>query len=126
MAAKLVQQFGLEVVFAGIFTGAQHTGAGLHGAYMGACADVAGPAHGVLLLRVFNQAHFVQHAAQVLLPAGAQRAVTHPITQALQSALHPRFQTAVRGKRVPGLVATVEQAGQTRLQFRQGIGLVHP
>ena len=88
-------------------------------------ADLAGPAHGVLLLRVFNQAHFVQHAAQVLLPARAQRAVTHPLAQILQSSLHPRFQTAVRGKRVPGVVATVEQAGQARLQFRQGIGLVH-
>ncbi len=56
MAAKLVQQFGLQVIFAGIFTRAQQAGAGLHGAYMGGGADGGRAAHGGLLAGVFDQA----------------------------------------------------------------------
>jgi hypothetical protein len=37
----------------------------------------AGAAHDGQLVRVFHQAHFVQHAAQVALLLGAQRAVAH-------------------------------------------------
>jgi hypothetical protein len=39
---------------------------------VGARADLRGAAHGVLLVRVLDQAHLVQHGAQVALLLGAQ------------------------------------------------------
>ena len=73
MAAKLVQQLGLQVVLAHLLAGAQHARARLHGADVRARADLPGPAHGVLFVRVLDEAHFVQRLAQVALGAGARR-----------------------------------------------------
>ena len=65
--AEFVQQLSLQVVLANIKTRSQHAGAGLHGPYMGVGADAGGVAHGVLLVSVFDQAHFVEQGAKVLL-----------------------------------------------------------
>ena len=65
--AEFVQQLGLQVVLANVKTRSQHASAGLHGTNMRVCADTRGSAHGVLLVSVFDQAHFVEQGAKVLL-----------------------------------------------------------
>jgi len=97
----------------------------LHGADVGARADLRCAPHDGQLVRVFHQAHFVQHAAQVALGLGAQGAETHPGAHLLQPAVHAAFQAGVRGERVPDGVSVFQQAGQAGVELGHGEGLVH-
>ena len=107
MQAKLMQQFGFQMVFTYVLAGAQHAGAGLHSADVRACADLAGPAHDALLVRIFDQAHLIEHGAQVALRTRTQSTKAHPIAQRLQPLLHARIQPRMGCKRVPKRVASV-------------------
>jgi hypothetical protein len=97
----------------------------LHGADVGARADGCGAAHHVLFMRVLDQAHFIQHAAQVALLFGAQRAIAHARAHLVQPAAHARFQPRVDGKRVPHGVAVLHEFGQLCVQLAHGMGGVH-
>jgi hypothetical protein len=70
-----------------------------------------GAAHHGLLVRVLDQAHLVERAAQVALLLGAQRAVAH-------AGAH-RFQPAVDAAVQPRWVAN---GYQTTLRFSSSLG----
>ncbi|MNV39880.1 hypothetical protein D3C71_1314720 [compost metagenome] len=123
--AKRVQQLGIEVVFAHILPGAQHAGRALHGADVGLRADGACAAHDVLLMRVLEQAHLVEQRAQVVLFCGADGAIAHTAAHHVEPALHPRRQSAVRGKRVPDAGRVFEQARQLAVQLGHRMSRVH-
>ncbi len=65
--AEGAQQLGVQVVLAHILAGADHAGRALHGQNMGVGADGTSAAQDRRLVRVFEHAHLVQHAAQVAL-----------------------------------------------------------
>ena len=73
MQTEFVQQLGVQVVFAQVAAFAQHACAAAHGAHMGASADGGGAAHDGLLVGVLEQAHFIEHGAQVFTALRAQR-----------------------------------------------------
>jgi hypothetical protein len=79
-------------------------------------------AHDALLMRVFDQAHLVEQAAQVALLVGAQSAVAHPRTHRLQPSIHAALQARMDGKRVPDGAAVFQQLGHLcgQLGRRQG------
>ena len=126
VAAKLVQQLGVQVVFAHLLARAQHARAELHGADVAPGADLRGAAHGGLLKRVFDQAHLVERLAQIALRGRAKRAIAHPVAQRLQPAVDARLQPLVGGKRIPDGVAAVHQERHAGVQLVNRIGLVHP
>ncbi len=125
VAAELVQQFGVEVVFAHVLAGAQHARAALHGTDVGACADAGGPAHHVLLVRVLHQPHLVEQGAEVSLLRRTERAEAHAGAHLLQPAVHPRRQTLVRGEGEPHPLPVFEQPRQQQLQLRRRVRGVH-
>ncbi len=122
VATKLVQQLGIQMVFAHVGPSPNHLGTGLHGSHMGVGADAGGAAHEGLLVCVFHQPHLVQEAAQVLLPLGAQRPIAHPRTHLLQPARDAGFQSGMNGKREPQRLAVFQQARQLGIQLRHRMG----
>ena len=121
MAAKLVQQLGLKMVFAQLFPGAQAMRAGLHGPHMGACTDVRGAPHDGQFMMVFDQAHLIQQSAQIALFAGALGAKTHARANFLQPAIDACFQAVVGGKRVPDGAPVFQQAWHQPVQIGDGV-----
>ena len=114
---ELVQQLGIQVVLTHILAGTQHASAGLHGTYMGVGTDTGGAAHGVLLMGVFHQAHFIQQGAQVLLRRGAGHAHAHPGANLGEPAVHLCGQCFVGGKREPHRGLVFQQFGQFFVQL---------
>jgi hypothetical protein len=111
MTAEFVQQLGIQVVLAHVRTGAQHARRQLHGAYVGAGADLRGAAHHGLLVRVLDQTHLVQQGAKVALRFGTEGAKAHACTHGLQPAIDAAFQALVGGKRVPDRGLVLQQLG---------------
>ena len=115
--AEGVLQFGFQMVFAHIAARAQHGRTGLHGAFVGVGRDVAGAADDVKLVRIFDQAHFIQHAAQVHVPRRKDHAITHPRAHLAQPGFHARGQPLVGGKGVRQQLGVFHQLGQARIQL---------
>jgi hypothetical protein len=88
VAAKFVEQLSIEMVFTQVLAFAQHAGAQLHGADVCLRGDLRGLAHDAQFMRVFDEAHFIQDAAQIALAFGAQRAIAHAGANLLQPAVH--------------------------------------
>ena len=63
------------MVFAQVFAVLQHLCGKLHGADVALGGDLRGGSHDVDLMRIFDEAHFIQNAAQIALTLGAERAV---------------------------------------------------
>ena len=112
-----MQQLGIEVVFAHVLALAQHARRQLHRAHMGAGADLRRAAHDVLLVRVLDQPHLVEHGAQVALLFGAQRAVAHARAHLVEPAADPRLQPLMDREGIPDRVAVFQQLGQLRVEF---------
>ena len=115
---ELVQQFGIEVVLAYILAVTQHAGAELHRADVGARADLRGTSHHVLLVRILDEPHFVEGAAEVSLFFRAQRAKSHASAYRLQPAVDTRFESLVRRERIPDGRFVFEQPGQLGVEIR--------
>ncbi len=125
LLTEFVQQFGVQMVFAHFLPGAQHGRTALHGANMRMRTDARSTAHDVQLVRVFDEAHFIEQGAHITLLVRAQGTKTHAGTHGLQPALDAAFQTGMRGKRVPDGAAVFQQLGQLRIQFAHGHGTLH-
>ena len=120
-----MQQLGFEMVFVCRQTFAQALCAALHGAHMRGCADAGSATHGVLLVGVFDEAHFIEPCASVLLNAGAGHTHAHTGAHFVQPAFNLRGQTLVRGKRKPDGLAVFQQAWQTVLDVLARPGVLH-
>ena len=103
VAAELVQQLGVQVVFAqtALDTVAQHGRRSLHGAHMGAGRNLAGTPQDGDFMAVLEQPHLVEHFAQVMLAARAFGAKAHAGAHLVEPAVHLGFQPLVRGKWEP-------------------------
>ena len=122
---KLMQQFGVEVVFAHLLPGAQHGRTALHRANMRMRTDARGTAHDVQLVRIFDEAHFIEQGTHITLLVRTQGAKTHTGTHRLQPAFNAAFQARMRGKGKPDGAAVFQQLGQLRIQFAHGHGALH-
>ena len=125
MATELVQQLGVQMVFAYVLAFAQHARRQLHRADMGASADLRGAAHGVEFRRVLDQAHLVEQAAQVALLRRHQRTEANPGTQTTQPAVDTRLQPLVGAKRIPDDIAAIHQPRQLHIEFGHREGRIH-
>jgi hypothetical protein len=124
--AEFVQQLGVKVVFAHVLPGAQHGGTSLHGADVGARADLRGAAHYACSKRVLDEAHLVQEGCTGRAATRGHSAPkrTRARTRA-QPAVHAGFQPLVRGERVPDGGLVLQQLGQALVQLRDGKCGVH-
>ena len=90
-AAKLVQQFGFDRVFMQAWAG------GAHGAHMGRAGNGGGAPHQVLLLRVFQQAHGVEHGADIDRAGRRQHAAARLLPHRLAPQLDLHVEAAAHG-----------------------------
>ena len=120
-----MQQFGIQMVFTHFFAIANHAGRALHGAHMGTRADLAGTAHDIQLVRVFDQSHFVEQRTGIALLSGAQHTKTGAATHLTQPAFNLFSQSLVGGERKPDALAVFQQTRQTCVDFITGESLLH-
>ena len=115
--AKGVLQLGFEVVFAHLAAVAQHGGAGLHGTFVSMGRDLAGAANDGQLVRIFEQTHFIQHAAQIQMLRRKHHAIPHAGAHLAQPAFHARGQPRVGGEGVRQQPGVFHQLGQACIQL---------
>ena len=133
VAAEFVQQLGFEVVFAQAvfeaagagFASAQHGGGSLHGAHMGTGGNLPGAAQDGDFVLVFDQPHFVEQAAQVVLAVRAFNALAGFGAHLVQPAIDLRFQPLVRGEGKPDGALIGQQRGHLFVQCAQAERGVH-
>ena len=88
---EFMQQFGVEVVFADVLALAQHPGARLHRANVGAGADLRRAAHDVLLEVVLDEPHFVERPAEIAQLLRAHGAGPHAAPDGGKPSVHAGF-----------------------------------
>ncbi|MPM49423.1 hypothetical protein SDC9_96152 [bioreactor metagenome] len=123
--AELMQQLGIEVVFAHILARPQHARRTLHGTHMRPRADDARAAHDVEFMPILHQPHVVQQQAQIALLGGAHRAKTHAGTHPVQPTFDLRGQALVRGERIPHALAVFQQTRHACRQLGNRIRRIH-
>ena len=128
VAAELVQQLGLQVVFAqtALDTVAQQGRRGLHGAHMGTGRNLAGTPQDGDFMAVFDKPHLVEHLAQIMLAARAFGAKAHAGPHLMEPAIHLRLQPLVRGKRKPHCRLVGEQLRHGFFKCFHAERLAHP